>query len=89
MSEPRLEPTALKKVTAIFREDGAIEYAVTYAHTTEPANPGTKRRISTASRMAAAGLEAALEGLRSRPGAWGGFGTDMRVSTDMIIVERS
>ena len=82
---PRAE---LTRVTVTFTRDG-IEYHVTYAHTAEPPNPGTKTRTSKATRMARRGLELALEGLGSGPVRWGGFGTDNRKSTDTIITERS
>lgn len=80
---------ALKQVLTIFREDGSIEYAVSYAHIDEPPTPGSKKRTTTASRMARRGLQAALEGLdQGYALTWGGFGTNTRESTDRIIVER-
>jgi hypothetical protein len=52
----------LKSVRVTFPLD-AIEYAVTYAHTEDPASPGTKKMSATAARRARAGLERALKGL--------------------------
>jgi hypothetical protein len=78
----------LTRIVATFRPD-AIEYAVTYSHRDHvEANPGTKTRTTTATRMARKGLEAALEGLGSGLVVWGGFGTNTRVSKDTLIVDR-
>jgi hypothetical protein len=52
----------VKSVRVTFSLD-AIEYAVTYAHTEDPASPGTKKMSATAARMARAGLERALKAL--------------------------
>ena len=77
----------LRSIRVTFTHEG-IEFAVTYAHDGEPPTAGTKRRTSTAERMARTGLEAALEALSSGQVAWGEFGTDTRVSKDTIIVDR-
>jgi hypothetical protein len=77
----------LQKLTIIFADEG-IELAVSYLHTEDPPTPGSKTRTTTAARMARAALETALEGLRTRPAIWGGFGTDTRESTDRIVVDR-
>ena len=79
--------TTVEKIVVTFT-GGAIEYSVTYHHDAEPANPGTKRRTTTAARMARKGLELALAKLDSGAVLWGGFGTDTRQSTDQIIAER-
>ncbi len=49
--------------------------------------PDTKKKTATAARMARKGLEAALEALGSGPVVWGGFGTNMQVTKDTIIVD--
>jgi hypothetical protein len=79
----------LRRLVVSFERD-SIEYAVTYEHTDSPPTPGTKKRTTTAARMAAAGLERALEALREPGGpvVWGGFGTNTKVSKDTIIVDR-
>ncbi len=79
--------SALRSVTVTFTPEG-LEYAVTYAHEGEPPNPGTKTRTTTAARMARRGLEVALEGLAAGAPAWGGFGTNTKVSRDVVMVER-
>ncbi len=78
----------LRSIRVTFTREG-IEFAVTYAYDAhELPAPGTKKRTATAERMACKGLEAALEALGSGQVAWGGFGTDTRVSKDTIIVDR-
>jgi len=82
----------LRSVVATFAGDGSIEYAVTYAHQRdyEPPNPGTKTRTITAARMARRGLALALERLEGEAAsslAWGGFGTDTRISRDVVLAE--
>ena len=77
----------LRSIRVTF-DDKGIEYAVTYAHSQEQPTPGTKARTARAVTMARKGLEAALEALGSGPVVWGGFGTDTRVSKDIIIADR-
>jgi hypothetical protein len=70
-------------------QDGTIEYGVRYTHADDPGSPGSKGRTTRAARLAAKGLEAALEGLSRDPGPlWGGFATNTRESTDTIMVEQ-
>jgi hypothetical protein len=77
----------LRRVVVTFSAE-EMEISATYAHDAEPATPGTKTRTATAARMAAAGLERALEGLGTGVAAvWGGYSTDTRISTDKVIVE--
>ena len=78
----------LRELHVVFVVDGTTEIRITYAHRHTVPNPGTKTRTATATRMAAAGLRAALESIGSGPVVWGGFGTDTRVSKDTIIVDR-
>jgi hypothetical protein len=80
----------LKRVTVTFGDDGDLEVAVTYTHDEGGVpNPGTKKRVTAATRMASEGLQCALEALGSGPGQWGGFGANTKVRTDRITVERS
>ena len=80
-------PSVVERVTVAFTPEGAIEYSVTYTHTDETPNPGTKQRITEASRMAAEGLRHALEGLDKGALLWGGFAQGRAEATDKIIVE--
>ena len=86
--------TQLRKLAVTFKPDATLEFAVTYAHgeAGEPATPGTKKRTTSAARMAAHGLRDALAHLDSSASeaklVWGGFGTNMKVSRDTIVVER-
>jgi len=82
--------TQLQKIAVEFKPDATLEFAVTYAHgeADEPANPGTKKRTTTAARMAAHGLRDALAHLEQGALVWGGFGTNMKVSKDLIVVNR-
>ena len=80
----------LKRLVVTFQPDATLEFAVTYAHgeADEPANPGTKKRTTSAARMAAHGLRDALAHLEQGTLVWGGFGTNMKVSRDTIVVNR-
>ncbi len=82
--------TQLRKLTVTFQPDATLEFAITYAHgeAGEPARPGTKKRTTSAARMAAHGLRDALAHLEQGALVWGGFGTNTRESEDRIIVER-
>jgi hypothetical protein len=77
----------LCEIKVSFAHEG-IMICVTYGHTNEPPQPGTKTRTRSATRMAAYGLRRALEGLDKGTPIWGGFATDMRRSKDMIMVDR-
>ncbi len=80
---------ALQRIMITFNPDGTLDFAVTYAHDDhEVANPGTKTRTTTAARMAAEGLRDALAGLETGSLVWGGFGTNMKVSRDTIVIDR-
>lgn len=76
----------LRQIMITFDRD--VEIAITFAHEEGLASPGTKRRTTTATRMARAGLEQALKGLDRGLPVWGGFGTNERVSTDRLVVDR-
>ena len=76
----------LKSVRVDFHQEG-LEVSVGYTHADPIPNPGTKTRTTTAARMAAAGLQRALEALGTGPGQWGGFATDTRTSTDRLLFE--
>jgi hypothetical protein len=80
----------LQKIAVEFKPDATLEFAVTYAHgdLDEPPNPGTKKRTTNAARMAAYGLQRALEGLDKGAPIWGGFATNTRTSRDLIMVDR-
>ena len=78
----------LRSITVTFSREGDTEISVAYAHAHELPAPGTKKRTATATEMARKGLEAALEDLGSGPVVWGGFGTDTRVSRDVVLVDR-
>jgi hypothetical protein len=80
----------LRKLTVTFQPDATLELAVTYAHgdLDETPNPGTKKRTTSAARMAAHGLRDALAHLEQGALVWGGFGTNMKVSRDTIVVNR-
>jgi hypothetical protein len=81
----------LKRVTVLFHDEGDLEIAVAYTHSeaSEPPTPATKTRTTRALRLAVVGLRRALEGLdKGRSLTWGGFTTNTRESTDMVIVER-
>jgi hypothetical protein len=80
----------LQRLIITFKPDATLEFAVTYAHgeAEEPPNPGTKKRTTSAARMAAHGLRLALEGLDKGTPIWGGFATNTRTSRDTIIVDR-
>jgi hypothetical protein len=80
----------LRRVVVEFKPDATLEFAVTYAHgeADEPPNPGTKKRTTSAARMAAHGLRDALAHLEQGALVWGGFGTNMKVSRDTIVVNR-
>jgi hypothetical protein len=80
----------LQRLVITFKPDATLEFAVTYAHGEdgEPPSPGTKKRTTTAARMAAQGLRDALAHLEQGALVWGGFGTNMKVSRDMIVVNR-
>jgi hypothetical protein len=82
--------TQLRKLTVTFQPDATLEFAVTYAHgeLDEPPNPGTKKRTTSAARMAAHGLRDALAHLEQGTLVWGGFGTNMKVSRDTIVANR-
>jgi len=82
--------TQLRELTVTFQPDATLEFAVTYAHgeADEPPNPGTKKRTTSAARMAAHGLRDALAHLEQGDLVWGGFGTNMKVSRDTILVNR-
>jgi hypothetical protein len=82
--------TQLRKLTITFQPDATLEFAVTYAHgeADEPPSPGTKKRTTSAARMAAHGLRNALAHLERGALVWGGFGTNMKVSRDTIVVNR-
>jgi hypothetical protein len=80
--------TELRRVVVTFSAD-EMEISATYAHHEELPNPGTKTRTATAARMAAAGLQRALEGLGTDVAAyWGGFETDTRISSTEYSVAR-
>ena len=84
--------TQLQKIAVEFKPDATLEFAVTYAHgeADEPASPGTKKRTTSTARMAAHGLRDALAHLEQGEAklVWGGFGTNMKVSRDTIVVNR-
>lgn len=77
----------LRSIRITFNREG-IEYAVTYQHGDQVATPGTKKRTTTAARVAAEGLRRALEVLGRGQIQWGGFGTNEKVSTDRVIIDR-
>jgi len=80
----------LQRLIITFKPDATLELAVTYAHgeADEPASPGTRKRTTSAARMAAHGLRDALAHLEQGTLVWGGFGTNMKVSRDTIVVDR-
>jgi hypothetical protein len=80
----------LRRVVVEFKPDATLEFAITYTHgeLDEPASPGTKKRTTSAARMAARGLRDALAHLERGALVWGGFGTNMKVSRDTIVVSR-
>ena len=82
----------LQRLIVTFKPDGTTEISVTYTHSEADdaalANPGTKTRTRSATRMAAYGLQRALEGLDKGTPIWGGFATNTRTSRDTIIVDR-
>jgi len=82
--------TQLRELTVTFQPDATLEFAVTYAHgeADEPPNPGTKKRTTSAARMAAHGLRDALAHLEQGDLVWGGFGTNMKVSRDTLVANR-
>jgi hypothetical protein len=80
--------TVLKSVTVTFARDGAVEYAVMYAHTEEPPTPGIKTRTTRMAQMAANGLRDALAHLKEGALVWGGFATNTRESTDELVADR-
>jgi hypothetical protein len=77
----------LCEIKVSFAHEG-IMICVSYGHTNEPPQPGTKTRTRSATRMAAYGLRRALEGLDKGTPIWGGFATNTRTSRDTIIVDR-
>jgi hypothetical protein len=77
----------LKRVTVTFGDEGTIEYAIHYTHNDTLPTPGSKKRTTTATRMAQEALETGLEGLDKGALLWGGFATDTRKSEDRIISE--
>jgi alanine racemase len=81
----------LQRLIVTFNPDGTTEISVTYTHPAEadePPNPGTKKRTTSAARMAAHGLRDALAHLEQGDLVWGGFGTNMKVSRDTLVVNR-
>jgi hypothetical protein len=78
---------SISRVTVTFVPDGSLEVDVTYTHE-EVLTPGSKRRTTSAARMASMALERAQEHLRSGRVIWGGFGTNMRTSTDRILIDK-
>jgi hypothetical protein len=89
MVAPAEGSMTLQRVVITFKPDATLEFAVTYAHgeADEPPNSGTKKRTTSAARLAAHGLRDALAHLEQDALVWGGFGTNMNVSRDTIIVE--
>jgi hypothetical protein len=53
---------AIRRMIVTFNRDD-VEVSITYSHDHEPASAGSKKRTTTAARMARKGLERALEGL--------------------------
>jgi hypothetical protein len=77
----------LCEIKVSFAHEG-IMICVTYGHTNEPPQPGTKKRTTSTARMAAHGLRDALAHLEQGDLVWGGFGTNMKVSRDTLVVNR-
>jgi hypothetical protein len=89
---------AINSVLVRFTREGC-EISVSYTddgvksakgQISDPA-PGTKSRTTSASRMARAGLQYALQYLdKAQPGdvVWGGFSAGTQVATDNILVDR-
>ena len=78
-----------------FAPDGSIEFAVSYSHSggdllthaQEIPSPGSKRRTTSAARMASKALRVAPEGLDKGEAISTGFATDTITSTDTIVVD--
>ncbi len=88
MSAPR-EPVAIRRMIVTFNRD-EVEVSITYSHDHSEAiaTPGSKKRTTTATRMARKALERALEGLDAAEVVWGGFATDTHLTTDMVVLDR-
>jgi hypothetical protein len=86
--EGSVSTPCIQRLIISFADDGTTEVSVTYSHQDEPATPGSKKRTQSASQMASAALQRALEGLGTSAVSWGGFGTNTRVSTDKIVIDR-
>jgi hypothetical protein len=80
---------AIRRMIVTFNRD-EVEVSITYSHDHEPASAGSKKRTTTAARMARKGLERALEGLDTAGEAvvWGGFATDTHLTTDVVVLDR-
>jgi hypothetical protein len=79
---------SISRVVITFRGEG-IDLDITYTHNEDVALvPGSKGRTSQAANLASMALERAQEHLRTGRVIWGGFGTNMRTSTDRILVDK-
>ena len=79
----------LTKLVVTFTREG-IEYDVSYAHSGAEGgipSPGSKRRTTTAVRLASVDLQVGLEGLDKGGAVSTGFATDTIESTDTIVVD--
>jgi hypothetical protein len=81
----------IRRMIVTFNRD-EVEISITYSHDSSEATatPGSKKRTTTAARMARKGLEHALEGLDAAGEAvvWGGFATDTSLTTDVVVLDR-
>jgi hypothetical protein len=78
---------SISRVTVTFGSRG-VEVDVTYNHDEDVVfTPGSKQRTTSAATMASKALERAQEHLRTGRVIWGGFGTNLRTSTDRILVD--
>jgi len=79
---------AIQLVAAVFRDDGTVEYMITYTHVDETLTPGSKKSATTAARMARHALEVALEALDTWAVVWDGFAQARVEATDRVLSER-
>jgi hypothetical protein len=79
---------SISRIVVTFGSRG-VELDVTYTHDEDVVEiPGSKKRTTSTQVMAQMALERAQECLRTGRVIWGGFGTNMRTSTDRILVDK-
>jgi hypothetical protein len=80
---------SISRITVSFGSRG-VEIDVTYTHDVLEVveMPGSKGRTSQAARLASMALERTQDHLRTGRPLWGGYATNLRTTTDRLLVDK-